>query len=61
MSSAGLVPLLRLAERAGLHKATDQRVRLPEAAGDAGANAAAKITSILAGMMTARTPLRLWT
>jgi hypothetical protein len=52
VSSAGLVPLLRLAERAGLHSAANQRVRLPETAGSAGANAGAKITSIVAGMVT---------
>lgn len=52
VSCAGLVPLLRLAERAGLHQAADQRVRLPHAAGSAGANPGAKITSIVAGMLT---------
>jgi hypothetical protein len=46
-----LVPVLRLAERAGLHEAADRRVRLPEAAGSAGANPGAKIGSIVAGMV----------
>jgi hypothetical protein len=52
VSCAGLLPLLRLAERAGLHEVADRRVRLPEAAGSAAANPAAKITSIIAGMVT---------
>jgi hypothetical protein len=51
MSCAGLVPVLRLAERAGLGEAADRRVRLPEAAGSAGANPGAKIGSIVAGMV----------
>jgi hypothetical protein len=46
-----LVPVLRLAERAGLHEAADRRVRLPEAAGSAGANPGAKVTSVVAGMV----------
>ena len=49
VSCAGLVPVLRLAERAGLHEAVDQRVRLAEEAGGAGANPAAKIVSMVAG------------
>jgi hypothetical protein len=51
VSCAGLVPVLRLAERAGLHAGVDQRVRLPGPAGSAGANPAAKLTSIVAGMV----------
>jgi hypothetical protein len=51
VSCAGLVPVLRLAERAGLHEAVDRRVRLPEVAGSAGANPGAKVTSIVAGMV----------
>jgi hypothetical protein len=50
LSCAGLIPLVRLAERAGLHKAADQRVQLPDSSGSAGANPGAKITSIVAGM-----------
>jgi hypothetical protein len=46
-----LVPVLRLAERAGLHKAAGQRVRLPADAGSAAANAAVKLASIVAGMV----------
>lgn len=52
VSAAGLVPLLRLAERSGLHDAADQRIHLPAAAGSAAANPGAKITSIVAGMLT---------
>ncbi|HEY2763844.1 MAG TPA: IS1380 family transposase [Pseudonocardiaceae bacterium] len=51
VSCAGVVPVLRLAERAGLHEAADRRVRLPRAAGSAGANPGAKITSVVAGMV----------
>jgi hypothetical protein len=51
VSCAGLVPVLRLAQRAGLHQAADQRVTLPDSAGSAAANPAAKITSIVAGMV----------
>lgn len=51
VSCAGLVPVLRLAERAGLHAAAQQRVRLGSGAGSAAANAAAKITSVVAGMV----------
>ena len=51
VSCAGLVPVLRLAERAGLHEAAQQRVRLPDSAGSAGANAGVKIASVVAGMV----------
>jgi hypothetical protein len=51
VSCAGLVPVLRLAERAGLHAAAQQRVRLAGCAGSAAANAGAKITSVVAGMV----------
>jgi hypothetical protein len=51
VSCAGLVPVLRLAERAGLHAMAARRVRLPESAGSAGANAGAKVASIVAGMV----------
>jgi hypothetical protein len=47
-----LVPVLRLAERAGLHAAAQQRVRLPARARKAAANAGAKITSVVAGMVS---------
>jgi hypothetical protein len=51
VSCAGLVPVLRLAQRAGLHAAAQQRVRLPVRAGSAAANAGAKVTSVVAGMV----------
>ena len=51
VSCAGLVPVLRLAERAGLPAAAQQRVRLPASAGSGAANPGAKITSIVAGMV----------
>jgi Transposase DDE domain group 1 len=51
VSCAGLVPVLRLAERAGLHAVAQQRVRLPASVGSAAANAGAKITSVVAGMV----------
>ena len=51
VSCAGLVPVLRLAERAGLHAAAQRRVGLPASAGSGAANPGAKITSIVAGMV----------
>jgi hypothetical protein len=52
VSCAGLmVPVLRLAERAGLHAAADRRVRLPASAGSGAASPGVKITSIVAGMV----------
>jgi hypothetical protein len=51
VSCAGLVPVLRLTERVGLHAAAQQWVRLPASAGSAAANPGPKITSIVAGMV----------
>jgi hypothetical protein len=51
VSCAGLVPVLRLAERAGLHAAAQRRVRLPAGAGSAAANAGMKLASIVVGMV----------
>ena len=51
VSCAGLVPVLRLAERAGLPAAAQRRVGLPASAGSGAANPGAKITSIVAGMV----------
>jgi Transposase DDE domain group 1 len=51
VSCAGLVPVLRLAERAGLHASADRRVRLPVSAGSGAASPGMKITSIVAGMV----------
>jgi hypothetical protein len=49
IASAGLVPALRLAERAGLFDLVNERVRVP---GSAGANPGLKVGSIVAGMLT---------
>lgn len=51
VSCGGLVPVLRLAERAGLHAAAQQRVRLAACAGRAAATAGAKTTSVVVGMV----------
>ncbi|MEV5877323.1 IS1380 family transposase [Streptomyces sp. NPDC052101] len=47
---AGLVPVMRLAERCGLARLTAQKVKLRGAKNSAGAAADAKATSIVAGM-----------
>ena len=49
LPSAGLVPVMRLARRAGLESLVTRVVTVP---GGAGANAAAKVASIVAGMLT---------
>jgi len=50
-SSAGLVPLIGLAERAGLSELIGQRVRFKTSrVASAGANPAGKLCSIIAGM-----------
>lgn len=51
VSCAGVVPVMRLAQRAGFHEAAARWVRLPPAAGSAGANPVAKIGSIVAAMV----------
>jgi hypothetical protein len=48
---AGLVPVMALAEKAGLGELVDERVRIVGAKNAAGANAGAKVTSIVAGMV----------
>jgi hypothetical protein len=48
VSCAGLVPVMRLAQQAGLHDAVAQRVSLPT---DKGANPAGKVATIVAGML----------
>ena len=48
VSCAGLVPVMRLADQAGLHDAVTDRVRLPT---DKGANPAGKVATIVAGML----------
>jgi hypothetical protein len=49
VSCAGLVPVMRLAERAGLAEVVTDLLTVP---GTAGAHAGAKVTSIVAGMVT---------
>ena len=49
LGSAGLVAVMRLARRAGLHSLTASRLTIP---GGAGHDAAAKVASIVAGMLT---------
>jgi hypothetical protein len=48
VSCAGLVPVMRLAQTAGLPAAVADRVHLP---GDTGSNPAGKVTTIVAGML----------
>lgn len=48
VSSAGLVPLLALADRAGLRRLADEHLSVPT---DKGANAGLKVTSLVAGMV----------
>ena len=48
VSSAGLVPVMRLAERAGLGRLADQHLTVPT---DKGANAGLKVASLVAGMV----------
>jgi hypothetical protein len=48
VSSPGLVPLLALAESAGLRNLTQQHLTVP---GDKGANAGLKVASVVAGMV----------
>ena len=48
VSCAGLVPVMTLAERAGLHDLAATHVRVP---GPAGSNPAVKVTALVAGMV----------
>jgi hypothetical protein len=48
VGSAGLVPVMRLAARAGLAKLADQQLSVPT---DKGANAGVKVASLVAGMV----------
>jgi hypothetical protein len=48
VSSAGLVPVLELAERAGLRGLVDDRLTVPT---DKGAHAGSKVTALVAGMV----------
>ncbi|MFI1184254.1 IS1380 family transposase [Streptomyces sp. NPDC020799] len=47
---AGLVPVMRLAERCGLSRVAAEKVRLPRTKNGAGASAGAKVTCIMGGM-----------
>ncbi len=48
VGSAGLVPVMRLADRAGLAELADRRLSVPT---DKGANAGVKVASLVAGMV----------
>jgi hypothetical protein len=48
VSAAGLVPVVGLAERAGLRRLADQLLSVPT---DRGANAVLKVASLVAGMV----------
>ncbi|MET9023976.1 IS1380 family transposase [Actinopolymorpha sp. NPDC004070] len=48
VSSAGLVPVMGLAESVGLHELADAHLSVP---GDKGANAGSKVASLVAGMV----------
>ncbi len=48
VSTAGLLPVMALAEEAGLHELIADRVTVP---GPAGANAAMKVPALVAGMV----------
>ena len=48
VSAAGLVPVLALADRAGLRRLADEHLSVP---GDKGANAGLKVASLVAGMV----------
>jgi len=50
IADAGLVPVVRLAERAGLPELTAQTVRISDAGNSGGANPAAKVMSLVAAM-----------
>ncbi len=54
VSAAGLVPVMALAEKAGLYDLVTEHVRVP---GSAGANAAVKVASLLAGMATGQSSI----
>ncbi|MFE7752784.1 IS1380 family transposase, partial [Streptomyces sp. NPDC057428] len=51
IAHAGLVPVIRLAERCGLPRLVTEKVRLTRAGNGAGAAADAKVMSIVAGMV----------
>src|SRR6266508_2033010 len=51
IADAGLVPVVALAQRVGLPGLVTDRVKITDAANSGGANAAAKVMSLLAGMV----------
>jgi hypothetical protein len=51
IADAGLVPVIALAERIGLPELVAEHVKIVDAANSAGANPAAKVLSLLAGMV----------
>jgi hypothetical protein len=64
VSCAGVAPVLALAERAGLSELIEQRVRIDPAATkvpSAGVNPAGKLTTVIGGILTARTASMIWT
>ena len=50
VSSAGLAPVLRLAQSAGLKRLADEWITVANTGADKGANPGTKITSLVAGM-----------
>ena len=57
MSAAGLVPLVALAEQAGLRALADEHLSVPT---DNGANAGLKVTSVVAGMVAGADSIDDW-
>ena len=51
VADAGLVPVVALAERVGLPELVSEHVKIADAQNAAGANPAAKVMSLLAGMV----------
>jgi hypothetical protein len=58
LSAAGLVPVLSLAERAGLRRLVDEHLTVPT---DRDAHAGAKVVALVAGWSPERTPSMTWT
>lgn len=52
ISASGLVPVMRLAQSAGLKSLADQLITVANTGADKGANPGAKIMSLVAGMAT---------
>jgi hypothetical protein len=51
VADAGLMPVVALAEQVGLPELVTEQLRIEDAANAAGANPAAKVMSLLAGMV----------